>query len=125
MNFMDANITEENGKIYVNYNELKIELSKEMMVKIKDKGYVGKDVLLGVRSENVIINGNENSFSTKVDVTELLGSEIYVYYTIDDKQFIAKETKNMNFKMGDDIKVSFDKNKIHLFDKETGLNIIL
>ncbi|BEP27871.1 ABC transporter ATP-binding protein [Helicovermis profundi] len=122
MNFMNSVIKEENGNVLIEYNGLKLPLTKEMASSVKDGGYIGKEVLMGIRSENILID--KGGFEVTVDVTELLGSEIYIYYSINGEQFIAKETHNMNFKIGDKITVSFDESKIHLFDKESGNKII-
>lgn len=130
MNFMNSIISEENNELFIEYNIIKIKLSKEMSFAVKEKGYIGKEILMGVRSENVLINHSDfnvtsnTTINTTIDFTEMLGSEMYIYYNFDDKQYISKETTNMNYTMGDKISISFDETKIHLFDKNSGKNII-
>ncbi|MDE6182642.1 MAG: sn-glycerol-3-phosphate ABC transporter ATP-binding protein UgpC, partial [Eubacteriales bacterium] len=59
MNFLDATIIEENGKTLVKVLDKTIELPKEKQDLLKNEGYVGKEVILGIRPENIkcIING--------------------------------------------------------------------
>ncbi|MEA3422238.1 MAG: sn-glycerol-3-phosphate ABC transporter ATP-binding protein UgpC [Bacillota bacterium] len=122
MNIMESFVGEEAGEVYVEFNNYKVKPSEEVMKILRENGYIGKEVMMGIRSEDVFIN--KGGFNVTIDVTELLGSEIYVYYKIDGKQYVAKETSDKDLKIGDRISISFVENKIHLFDKETGESII-
>ena len=57
----------------------------------------------------------------KVDVVEMLGSETLLYLTIEGAKtsMIARVNPRSKAKVNDIIKVAFDTNKVHLFDKET------
>ena len=70
---------------------------------------------------------------TVVDVTELMGAEIYLYLNVgkseegDGKIKIVNEGTNMiarvssrsTSRAGDTVKVAFDTARIHIFDKDT------
>ena len=92
--------------------------------------YLGKEVIMGVRPED--IHDDEAFISTYpdavcnayVEVTELLGAETYLYLTINGSQFTARVNQRSNAKLGDNIKVGFDANKLHFFDKDTEITII-
>ena len=58
-----------------------------------------------------------------VDVTELMGAEIYLYVVVDGAPVTARVAPTSTAKPGDSIKIAFDVEKIHLFDKETELTI--
>ena len=81
--------------------------------------YEGKEIVLGVRPENVVL-GNDDP--VKVFSNENLGMNTLVHGNIlvDGKKG-AKLTGKLrgwcNYKLGDEIKVSFDR--MHFFDKET------
>lgn len=122
MNIMDSIVGEENGEVYVEFNNYRVKPKEEVAKNLRDDGYIGKQVMMGIRSENVFVN--KGGFNVTIEVTELLGSEIYIYYNIDGKQFVAKETSNVNLEIDDKISISFQGSKIHLFDKETGNSII-
>ena len=92
--------------------------------------YIGKTVVLGIRPEDI---HDDEAFASSlpdatvnayVDVTEMMGAETYLYLKIADTPFVARVNQRSTAKMGDSIKVTFDTNKIHLFDKETELTII-
>ena len=59
------------------------------------------------------------------DVTgyELLGAEVLLYYTIAGTNMTARVDSDTPARYGDHIKLAFDPNKIHVFDKETELTI--
>ena len=58
-------------------------------------------------------------FDAKVDVTELMGAEIYLYVTIAGQPITARVEPTSKSKVGDDIDVCFSLDKIHIFDKDT------
>ena len=128
MNFIDAEISERDGAMYAKFGENEIKVPKGKSAPLKD--YVGKTVVLGVRPED--IHDDEGFIAAKpdgvcnafVEVTELLGSETFLYLNISDTQFTAKVNQRSNAVIGDTIKVCFDTNKIHFFDKDTEVTII-
>ena len=62
----------------------------------------------------------DNVVDATVSVVEMLGSETLLYMTISDGTDItAKVNPRTKARTNDAIKVVFDANKIHLFDKET------
>ena len=94
--------------------ELKAELKK----------YDGQTVVMGIRPEYV--HDDELSlskanviFETKVNVYELLGAEVFLYFDIDGNAVTARVEPDTPARVGDTIKVCFDVNKINVFDKES------
>jgi multiple sugar transport system ATP-binding protein len=121
MNIIDSEIIEENGKIYAKIYDSMLELNPEKAKKVKEKGYIGKEVLLGARPEHGFLV--EDGTSAKVEVTELLGSETYVYVTMEGKEVVLRVDPDIDVQVGQNIEFSFRAEKVHLFDKETELNI--
>ena len=58
-------------------------------------------------------------FDAKVDVTELMGAEIYLYVNIHGAPITARVDPASKAKPGDNIKIAFELSRIHVFDKET------
>ena len=58
-----------------------------------------------------------------VKVYELLGAEVFLYFDVDGTQVTARVDPRTTAKTGDPIKVAFDMEKSHFFDKETELTI--
>ncbi|MEE0059220.1 MAG: TOBE domain-containing protein, partial [Acutalibacteraceae bacterium] len=66
-----------------------------------------------------------NAMEAKVEVTELMGAEIYLYLTVGSASVTARVAPTSKAKPGDTIKIAFDLSKLHIFDKETEKNISL
>jgi multiple sugar transport system ATP-binding protein len=62
---------------------------------------------------------SDNIVSASVDVTELMGAETYLFLTIDGINMTARVKPTSTAARGDIIKIAFDPEKIHIFDKET------
>ena len=128
MNFIDAEISEENGAIYATFGENKIRIPEDKVAPLK--AYVGKTVVIGIRPEDIhddeafIAAKPDSVCKAHVEVTELLGSETYLYLNIAGKQFTARVNQRSTAQIGDDIKVAFETNKLHVFDKETEFAIV-
>ena len=58
-----------------------------------------------------------------VEVTEMMGAEIYLYLTVNGQAISARVNPRSTTKAGDTVKVAFDVNRLHFFDKETELVI--
>ena len=81
------------------------------------KDYIDKEVILGVRPENMVMEG---SVPFTVTNNENLGMNTLVHGKIADKQIVVcKVPKWVDYKFGDKIDIGFDSEKMHFFDKET------
>ena len=63
------------------------------------------------------------SVPARVDVTELMGNEIFVYFNNGAHNFIARVDPRSKFHIGEDVQVVFNMDNIHIFDKETEVAI--
>jgi multiple sugar transport system ATP-binding protein len=54
-----------------------------------------------------------------VDVTELMGNEIFVYMLTGGKQFIARFDPRTRARVGLDMDVVVNMDNTHMFDRET------
>ena len=59
-----------------------------------------------------------------VEVAEFMGSERYLYLDFQGKKFTARVNPRSTAAPQQMIKVAFDLNKMHLFDKETEKTLI-
>ncbi|MGN0743185.1 MAG: TOBE domain-containing protein, partial [Candidatus Fimadaptatus sp.] len=61
-----------------------------------------------------------------VEVVELMGSETYLYLktTGKDGNIVARVDPRSVARTGDKIKVAFDVNRLHFFDKDTEATIL-
>ncbi|MEL7650026.1 MAG: sn-glycerol-3-phosphate ABC transporter ATP-binding protein UgpC [Sedimentibacter sp.] len=122
MNFLDAKIKVEGDDVIVDFNgNFQFVLTDEKANSLKP--YAGKDIVAGIRPEDLKINNTEefSNYRTKacVDITELMGSEIYVYFDCYGQKLICKTPADTIVKSDSEIEIAFDINKMRFFDKET------
>ncbi|MDD2495213.1 MAG: sn-glycerol-3-phosphate ABC transporter ATP-binding protein UgpC [Tissierellia bacterium] len=122
MNFLDAKVKVEGENIIVDFNgNFQFILSGDKAKNLK--AYAGKDIIAGIRPEDIKIKNTEklSNYKTKatVEITELMGSEIYVYFECYGHKLINKTPADTIVKSDSEIEIAFDINKMHFFDKET------
>ena len=129
MNFLDAQIAEKGGDLIAKVGEYDIVIPAAKAKVLKDGGYVGKTVVLGIRPEDIhdsqmFIEASPSvPMTSTVKVYELLGAEVFLYFDVNGTQVTARVDPRTNSKTGDTIKFAFDMEKSHFFDKETELVI--
>ena len=127
MNFVDATCKVVGDKVYLVAGPSEIELPPAKA--LKDGGYVGKTVVLGIRPEDIhdsqmFIEASPSAPMTSVvKVYELLGAEVFLYFDVNGTQVTARVDPRTTAKTGDPIRFAFDMEKAHFFDKETELTI--
>ncbi|KOF56177.1 MULTISPECIES: ABC transporter ATP-binding protein [Clostridium] len=130
MNFVDAKVTESNGKITLIVEGDTIPLPQDKAEVLKKGGYIGKEVIMGIRPENIdedpefLEKHKDAVIEAKVEVTELMGSETYIYLTKGKSNFTARVAGTSQAKAGDALKIGMNTSKIHIFDKETEQTLV-
>ena len=129
MNFLDAQIAEKGGDLIAKVGEYDVVIPAAKAKVLKDGGYVGKTVVLGIRPEDIhdsqmFIEASPSvPMTSTVKVYELLGAEVFLYFDVNGTQVTARVDPRTTAKTGDPIKFAFDMEKSHFFDKETELTI--
>ena len=129
MNFVDAQCVVEGAKAFLKFDKYQVELPEAKAKKLIDGGYAGKNVVFGIRPEDIYDSAEHlDKFATcKIDsdVTgyELLGAEVLLYFTVAGANMSARVDSDTTARYGDHIELAFDPHKIHVFDKETELTI--
>ncbi|MBP5426531.1 MAG: sn-glycerol-3-phosphate ABC transporter ATP-binding protein UgpC [Clostridiales bacterium] len=129
MNFINAQLKKEGNKFYFEFGKSKIAIPEGKTSKLSDE-YIDKEVVVGIRPENVhdeeiyVNNMNNSTVEAKVEITEMLGAETNLYLNIDGVEIIARVNPRTKVRPEDVIRVAFDMNKVHVFDKDTQVAII-
>ena len=123
MNFINAVLSKNGGKYTLDFDKYHVPVP-ESKVNADLDNYVGKEVVLGIRPEHVHDEPEEIAkaeclLKANVDVTELMGAEIYLYVNINGTPITARVEPTSTAKPGDEIEIAFDLSKIHIFDKDT------
>ena len=138
MNFIDVKVEKTSGEklekggegVLLRFGKNSVKLPEGKAKKLLSSEYIGKEVVMGIRPENLhdeavyLESMSDSVVTARVEVVEMLGSETLLYVVIDDIDFIARVNPRTKAKVGDLIKIAFDANKIHLFDKETERTIM-
>jgi multiple sugar transport system ATP-binding protein len=128
MNFFDATLTENDGRLEINTGGFRLEVPGE---KAKEwRAYKGKEVIFGIRPEDIHAKEYtppgilEADLTAKVDVTELMGNEIFLYCIgKDNKQFIARVDPRVRVSSGDQIVLAANMANAHIFDPKTEITL--
>ena len=129
MNFLDAQIAEKGGDLIAKVGEYDIVIPAAKAKVLKDGGYVGKTVVLGIRPEDIhdsqmFIEASPSvPMTSTVKVYELLGAEVFLYFDVNGTQITARVDPGTKAKTGDPVKFDFNMEKTHFFDKDTELVI--
>ena len=133
MNFIDCTLVQEEGGVFARFGENKILIPEGRIAKLTDKSYIGREVILGIRPDDIhdeevfIQNYPQATVSAYVELIEKLGFETLLYLNIsgkEDENIIARVNPRSTVMMNDTVKMVFDPNRIQLFDKETEISIL-
>ena len=118
MNFLNGKI--ENGKFIADGEE---NFSIDLSTLDGTKNFEGKKIVFGIRPEDVSLadDKEKSDFTMTCDISELLGYERIIYGVIGGQKLIAKTNADDTISDNAIYRFAINKNKIHLFDTETGL----
>jgi len=131
MNFINGTLEKKGEDIFFNFEDKSVKLPAEKANNPAIKDYIGREVILGIRPECIhdepvhISTFKDSVIDAYVDVTELMGAEIYLYLKVgEETSLISRVSSRSTSRAGDTIKVAFDMSRILLFDKDTERFII-
>ena len=130
MNFINATLEKKDDGTYICFEGNALRLPDEKAANPVLNDYIGKEVVAGIRPECIhdepiyLETMKENVIDVDVDITELMGAEIYLYIKIGEQNAIAKVSSRSQARAGDKIQVAIEAGRVHLFDKETQRYII-
>jgi multiple sugar transport system ATP-binding protein len=128
MNFFNGRVEQQAGGLY--FVEPTFSLRLDDRASAKANAYVGKDVVFGVRPEDLqdvvyATNPNpEHQLKAKVEVVEPMGAEVFIYLNTGHNNFIARVDAHDKAKVNQEQTLVVDMNKIHLFDAANGATIV-
>jgi len=127
MNFFDTKLVGEDGKLFVDTGDFRLHVPEDRKTIYQD--YVGKDVTLGIRPENIhgqpYIPPNIDAAPIKanVEVVELLGHELNLFVNSGKNSFVSIVDTRLAPTVGNDVDLVVNVDTLHLFDKNTELAI--
>ncbi len=114
INFIDCEVAKEDDKTLLIIGSTKIPINRDL------GSYVGKKVRIGLRPEDVKVNNS--GIPSKLTFIQPLGRRRLEHYTLTDAgiEIIRASSLEQNLNVGDNCFISFNEEKLLLFDKESG-----
>jgi multiple sugar transport system ATP-binding protein len=123
MNFLPGVIKEETGKLIFDEGRIKLTLLNELKERLTK--YLNKQVVLGIRPEDIYEAENAHGISDSasiesvVEVVEPLGNEVFLYLTTGLNSYIARVAARSTPPVDQKLNIVFDMKKVHFFDVNT------
>ncbi len=133
MNFFEKTVlSREDGKMYATFGNNKIEIPEDRARRLIDDSYLGKEITMGVRPEDIhdeevfIANSPNTIINAHIDVMEKLGNETFLYMNVEGKEdyTVARIDARTKIQQDEDVKLAIDAHHLHFFDNKTELTIM-
>ena len=116
----------KDGEYYITIQGREIRLDDRYQSVLKEKNTPDKEVIVGIRPVHVEMS--EEGFTGKIDVSEMMGSEVHLHVNMSGDDIVAViPTANLDLDLvsiGKDFTFSFNPKLLHVFDAETEENLI-
>lgn len=120
MNFFDGFIRQGDGALYADLGSFAVKLPEK--VKEIYTPFVDKEIIFGIRPEDIHNplfappSISAEQVEVQVDVTELMGNEIFLYLVNGDHSFTARVDPRTKAEIGSSMQVVFNMDNFHIFD---------
>jgi multiple sugar transport system ATP-binding protein len=122
MNFIDGTVVKTESGFAAEFEGYRIALPENKQKNLE--AYAGKEIVLGIRPEDIVIAGdNPERIDMKIDLVELMGSEMYLHCNLGDFKITVRTPVVDGCKSDSTLSFSINKQKLHIFDKETEMVI--
>ena len=133
MNFFNGKLVKGANGYNISVHGAEMALTAETQAKLAANGVESKDVIIGIRPEHVHFapEGGAHTIGAQVDVSEMMGSEIYLHVNSDGKDVVLRipttelpVEQRAGIPHGTQVSFTFPAELIHLFDPETEKNLL-
>ncbi|MBR6742607.1 MAG: TOBE domain-containing protein, partial [Clostridia bacterium] len=125
MNFINGSLEKKGDDVFFCFGSNKLKLPAEKAADPALQEYIGKELIGGIRPECIhdeplyLSQLPDSVIDTHVEVTELMGAEIYLYLETEETNLVARVSPRSQARAGDSIKVALEVSRMHFFDKDT------
>ncbi len=126
MNFLQAELRQDGDEFYAESDAFRAVIPKEYAQKLKDK----ERIVFGIRPDDVhdaellLADKQEIAFTGKIDVVEMLGSEVLLHVVHGEQKLTARMPAGKAYKSGDTVQLVFSMDRMHAFDPVSALNLL-
>jgi multiple sugar transport system ATP-binding protein len=127
MNFFDSTLVGEEGDLFVDAGDFRVHVPDKR--KKAFEGYIGKEVIFGIRPENIHATPyvppdiDAAPVKANIEVIELLGHELHLFLNSGKNNFVAIVDTRLAPSVGNDVDLVVNVDQMHLFDKNTEVAI--
>jgi multiple sugar transport system ATP-binding protein len=117
MNLLEATLLKEDGNATLDFGEFKLTLGglSEALTQVES----GETVVFGIRPNDIDVSKEKGEQRAMVEVVEPIGASTILDLRVGDHTFRALAPRAFRVQPGEEVWVSFDRNRLHLFSKTT------
>lgn len=129
MNFLDAEVAVREDKLFLTFAKDEIDITDTFSSSKRLREYDGKKIKVGIRPEDVSIDSgyiekNPNKvLAASLDVSELMGSESYLYLDYAGQKLTARVEADAP--VNENVELGIITSRLHFFDPNTTVNIMI
>ena len=133
MNFFSGRLEREGNRYWVSLFGTAIPLPEEKQAALLARDTPARDITAGIRPEHITLGGPgaAGALEGTVDVSELMGSTVHLHVRIQDRDAVVvlptlklSSPANHAFSLGAKIFLSVQGDVLHLFDPDSGENLL-
>jgi len=125
MNLFECALSEQKGQVYLESSVLKLNVTELAELIRGETG--GSEFILGIRPSDLEIHAEkplEDCIQGEVYVLEPMGAVVVVDVKVGEKLVKVKVPGSVSLELGTEIWLTFDKDKMHIFDKKTKETVV-
>jgi len=124
MNFVPMELESSDGEYILRHPNMSVRLPAEKG-RLAAEHTSRREVILGIRPEDVSLNLEGKGVPGDIYVTEPLGRDMLVHLHVGEIELSALLSPDFPGKMGDRVWLNLNTDKIHLFDSETEESLLI
>jgi multiple sugar transport system ATP-binding protein len=123
MNFFEMQLIRSDDQLIAQSATLRLRVPPDQHTALR--GYIEKSIVVGIRPEDIYDADfaapgiKAERIEAQVDVTELMGNEIFLYLLSSTQSFIARVDPRSRARVGHTVALIVNLDKLHFFDKDT------
>jgi len=121
MNFIEGVILSDSNKFKCNSSEITFNLNQTLIDQLVK--HVNRKIIIGIRPEDFYLEHEKqpasNVINIYIELIEPMGNEMFVHFSIDGNNCVARISPTDKIKEGDKVTLAFNLEKIKIFDTET------
>ena len=122
MNLFEGACVPVNGVLHIKIGDALFPLPEQTAERLRRKDYINQEIVIGIRGEDIRL-ATDGTMEGKVEIYEMLGDHVYLYFTYNGQKVSVRVPADTTVQREDIVRVTFDMEKIHLFDKFRGKRI--